>query len=237
MLITFKGYKPQPREDGIPWITIVIEESADGITSWAEIDRFPVDPVDVDPSQPASRDFTTENGTIFNGWYRISFLDVQGNIALTEARQNTIATEILANLDDINANLDAEMIVATADNTKYIQISVARVVRAYLSRIIDNPTIYSWITPDVTPDIVREVAGKLIAAQLYMDKMSRSTTDIAQTHYAQVLYNQAMAILNQIIEGDIPIPNVVTTPIEGLTTADFFPIDSTDRAFTMGLKI
>jgi hypothetical protein len=244
VIITFDNYKPQPREDGIPWSVIVIQESADGFSAWNEIDRFPIDPVDVDPAQPAPRSFTTENGTLVNGWYQIQFLDVSGNIAITEPRQNVIATEIMASLDDINANLDGDIVVATADNTKYIQVSVARVIRAYLSRIIDNTIIYAWTTPDLTPDPIRESAAKLIAAQLYMEKMSRSTTEIPATHYAQILYNQVFSsnpimpgIMNQIITGDIPLPNIVTTPIEGLTTSDFFPIDATDRAFTMGLKL
>lgn len=141
-----------------------------------------------------------------------------------------------ASLDDINANLDGQTVLADDDNTEYIHISVERIIRGYLSRIVDNVTLFSWETPGGTPEIIREIAGKLIASRLYIDKMSGQTFTIEDNHYAQKLYDEAMSLLNQIVSGVITIPSVVETP-EGLTTLDFFPVDDTDKAFTSGMEL
>lgn len=146
--------------------------------------------------------------------------------------------EILASVDDVNANLpsddDVPTVVADDDNTRLIQISVARMVRGYLSRMVDNATLLTWVTPDTTPEIVTEVAAKLIASQLFINKTSKTTTDIEDKSFAQRKYDEAISILQQIITGDILIPGVTTDATGDMSVEDFFPIDGTDRAFTMG---
>ena len=147
--------------------------------------------------------------------------------------------EILASLDDINANLDENVNVANDENTSLLQISIARIVRAYLAEFTDNVTLQSWRTPDDTPEIIREAAGKLIAAQHYYNEISKTTPIIDADSYAQWLYDRGMELLKGIIDGtyvivDVPI---VTTPTDDLTTLDFFPVDDTDRAFTLGMEL
>lgn len=154
-------------------------------------------------------------------------------------------SEILANLDDINANLPSQddpaglsngVIEATDANTSLLQISVARIVRGYLSGTINNVTLMGWDEPDATPDIIREVASKLIAAQVYFISASRSSLEIADKSFSQRMYDSAMVILNKIISGEIILEEV---PIEtsSLSLDDAWPVDDTDRAFTMGMVL
>lgn len=142
--------------------------------------------------------------------------------------------EILASVDDINANLDNTAVQADDINTNLLQISVARVIRAYLSNYIDNAALFSWVTPDTTPDTIREIAAKLIASQLYFNTTAGQQKLIQPEHVSQRLYNEAIALLNQIISGSITIPGVIIIGSDSMSTSDFFPIDDTDRAFTMG---
>lgn len=144
--------------------------------------------------------------------------------------------EILASLDDINAELPSDdaqpVVVADDDNTALLQISTARVVRGYLSRVIDNATLLSWQTPDSTPEIISVAAGKLIAAQLFFNKTAETSIVIDADSFAQKRYNEGMQILNDIVAGIVDIPTVIITSTESLSTADFFPVDATDRSFT-----
>lgn len=149
----------------------------------------------------------------------------------------SIMAEILANLEDINANLDGDVVVATDDNTIAIQVSVARIVRGYLSRVIDTATLVGWDTPTDTPDIIREAAGKLIAAQLYFNSVARTSLELPTEHISQLLYNQGMAILNNIVAGTTTIPNVTIISTESMSVADFFPIDNTDQSFTKSQRL
>lgn len=145
--------------------------------------------------------------------------------------------EILASSDDINANLPSDdnspVVVADDDNTGLIQISVSRVIRGYLSRVISNSILLSWASPESTPEIIREIAGKLIAAQLYFNEIAKSNTDVDDKHFSQRKYNEAITLLQQIIAGDIVMDGVTTNSTE-LSVDDFWPNSSTDRAFSMG---
>lgn len=147
--------------------------------------------------------------------------------------------ELLASLEDINANLPSDanvpVVVATEDNTGLIQISIARVIRGYLSRVMDNNILLAWVNPVTTPDIIREVAAKLIASQLFFNRNAEQSLDIDEKSFAQIKYDEAMAILNNIIAGTVVVPNVLTTATEGMSLLDGWPIDSTDRSFTKGM--
>ncbi len=79
-VITFRDYVPAPRADGIPWTQIFIYESPGVSGPWTLIDTQPIAPVDQDPNKPASRTFTTENGTLEKGWYKVVVGDVSGHL-------------------------------------------------------------------------------------------------------------------------------------------------------------
>ena len=153
----------------------------------------------------------------------------------------TTTTEILASLNDINAELPSEnpeaVATATADNTDLLQISVARVVRGYLSTVVPRETLMLWSSPEATPETIRVIAAKLIASQHYFNQVAKTSLDIDPSSFAQKRYDEAMALLNAILDGSIIIDDgsggIITA--ESLSELDFWPIDDTDRAFTLGM--
>ena len=157
----------------------------------------------------------------------------------------TPTTEILASLDDINAELPSEspeaVAAATDDNTDLLQISVARVVRGYLSNTFSREVLMTWDTPDNTPEIIRVIAGKLIASQHYFNQTAKTSLVIDPDSFAQKRYDEAMALLQGIVDGSIivELPGNGTLPpnVTVLSDLDFFPIDDTDRAFTLGMDL
>lgn len=151
--------------------------------------------------------------------------------------------EILASVDDVNASLPSEdfdgsgaVVTATAENTALLQLSVARVVRGFLGGVIAQEVTLSWTEPDLTPDSIREAAAKMIAAQLFMQRVARTTALIDLRHYSQILYDQAMAILQGIKDGLILVEDVEVIT-DAMTILDFHPIDDTDRAFGMSMEL
>jgi hypothetical protein len=78
-VVTFERYRPPIRYDAIVWTQASLQESADGATGWSTIDTFTLSPVDTDAEHPAYRNFTTNNGTALDYWYRIFFSDGDGN--------------------------------------------------------------------------------------------------------------------------------------------------------------
>jgi hypothetical protein len=244
VVVSFRGYDLLPRFDDVAWSQLEIYEAATEDGPWTDlIDTQPIVPVELNPADPEPISFSTSNGTAVSLWYQVRFLDANGGFFDTTPIQNVPANEIMATLDDVNANLDGEVIEATPDNTDLVQVSVARVIRAYLGRMVDQPTLMSWTTPETTPEIIREIAAKLIASQVYFNEGARTSLLLDQNSFAQRKYDEAMALLNGIIEGTYVIldedgnPIVGVTPVDIITTEDFFPIDATDRAFTMSMEL
>lgn len=144
--------------------------------------------------------------------------------------------EILASLSDINANLDGTVVSANAMNTALLQISVARIVRGYLSRLFTRTQLLAWDIPEHTPEIIREAAGKLIASQLYFNLTATQSLDIDENSFAQMRYNEAMQILKDLVSGEQVIAGLTSDLETTMSELDFFPRDSTDRSFAKGLQ-
>lgn len=94
--ITFTRYLPPARYDEptpLPWTEVRIEESTEEDGTYTLIDTIALDPIDADPTDPAYRSFTTENGTDEDLWYRIIFADADGDTTIPTAPiQNTATT-------------------------------------------------------------------------------------------------------------------------------------------------
>jgi hypothetical protein len=156
--------------------------------------------------------------------------------------------EILASLDDINAELPSEetdgstsgyptVVEATDENTYLLQVSVARVVRGYLSGAVDSVTLMGWDQPTDTPEVIRVIAAKFIAAQLFFNQSARTSLTIDDQSFAQKRYDEAMDMLNKILEGVILLGPEVPVVTASLDLLDFFPVDDTDRAFTRSMEL
>lgn len=89
-VVSLQDYRPSPRYDSIPWTQALIEEGTASVGPWVTLETIAISPVDADPSNPAYRNFTTELGTGPDLWYRITFLDADGDVGLpTVPVQNT----------------------------------------------------------------------------------------------------------------------------------------------------
>lgn len=148
-----------------------------------------------------------------------------------------MANEILASLADINVHLPDDKAKMQDSDDNELQVDVARYIRSLLSGFFSAATLVSWNSPDNTPELIRGIAGRLIASKYYATLYSEDVDDVSK--FAQWLYNQANAMIDQIRTGSMIILDVNDTPIpiEGgisLTADDFWPNDSSGGAkFTM----
>lgn len=78
-VITFEQYRPPRRYDSLPWTHVSIQEAPDDEGPWTELEVIALDPVDADPENPAYRSFTTQLGTAPELWYRVEFVDADGD--------------------------------------------------------------------------------------------------------------------------------------------------------------
>ena len=101
--------------------------------------------------------------------------------------------------------------------------SASDLVLGYLSAKIDVATIAAW-TPGTCPAIVREVTARLVAAMVYRKVYSQEKA--ANSAYAAALWAEAMAIINDIICGNITLFDIASGAIidtEHLDRRNFQP--------------
>jgi hypothetical protein len=90
-VVSLDSFRPSPRYDGLPWTEARIEEGTTSSGPWSLIETIALTPVDADPTNPASRSFTTQNASDGELWYRVVFADADGDIGQpTYPIQNTL---------------------------------------------------------------------------------------------------------------------------------------------------
>jgi hypothetical protein len=105
VVVSFTDYTPPPRYDGQSWTQARIEEAAAATGPWALIDTKTLTP-DLDPTNPVPRSFTTELATLDSGWYRVAWVDAQGDAsAPTEPIPNVAGGGAVPTVDEVAALL------------------------------------------------------------------------------------------------------------------------------------
>lgn len=144
---------------------------------------------------------------------------------------------MLASIEDINTFLPQDKLSATDGNEEIArhQIDVERVIKGYLSSTYSAVTLAAWADPDTTPNFIRSIAGRLIAAWHYARKLSEDMPDWNKT-YPQRLYDEAMAMLLGVQNGDVDLG--LPGEEAGTTFGDgfFYPGKDTEPVFTMDMR-
>lgn len=73
-----------PPASTVAWTTVQLGESAARTGPFSTIDTFTLDPIDLDPTLPATRSFHSEAATLPAGWYQLTWLDPSGDQYVTD---------------------------------------------------------------------------------------------------------------------------------------------------------
>lgn len=147
-----------------------------------------------------------------------------------------MANQILATLEDTNGFLP-DLIEITDGDDKQYQIDAQRVIKSQLAGVFTPLILTGWDTPANTPQLIRGIAGRLIAAKFYSIQFSQETTEVPR--FAQQLYNEAIAMLADIKRGSLIVVDDSNNPIDSggtldLSSDDLFPNNAaTGPVFTM----
>lgn len=151
-----------------------------------------------------------------------------------------MAGEILASLEDINTHLPDDKAKMKDSDDDLFQTDAARYIRSLLAGFYSSTTLSSWDVPANTPELIRGIAGRLIASKWYATLYSEDVSELSE--YAQYLYNEANSMIDGVRTGTMVVldSNDVPIPLEGaisLESADFLPNNTTEGPFfTMGMQ-
>ena len=113
IVVSLEEFRPVARYDGVPFTQARIEEAAVAAGPFTLLETFPLVPPDADPSDPASRSFTTNLATLEEGWYRVVFVDANADSVTVGPIHNiSVEPSYLPVVSDIGALLRAR----TKDN-------------------------------------------------------------------------------------------------------------------------
>lgn len=147
-----------------------------------------------------------------------------------------MAAQILASIEDINGFLP-DMIEITDGADRQYQVDANRVVKAQLAGVYTPLILTGWDAPADTPELIRGIAARLVAAKYYAIQFSQEVTNIPA--YSQNLYNEAISMLAGIKNGTLVVVDDTNTPIASGGTLDLEITDVTpatssgDPVFTM----
>ena len=138
-------------------------------------------------------------------------------------------SELLASVDDIQTHLPEDKLDVSSNNAEEpinrYEIDAERLIKGYLSGVYNPPTLAVWVSPATTPDFIRSIAGRFIAAFYYALRYSEDIEH--ENSYGQGLYNEAMSMLECVRIGDVILPDP-PTPIQGTMFGEqFFQPNST----------
>ena len=93
------------------------------------------------------------------------------------------------------------------DDLTRAKLDGERIVRGYLTGVVDSAVLATWTEPEFTPEIIRAITGRFVAALLFRVRFGSNSRD--DPTFAQRLYNEAMSMIGDIIAGNTQIPDVV----------------------------
>lgn len=207
-VVSLENFTPVPRYDSTPWTEGQIQEGPTADGPWTNLENVVLSPVDPDPKQPLSRDFTTDQAVLTQGWYRILFKDGAGNGQPSLAIHNIpdSALPYIPTLDDVGALLRARTVNSVGvevgtftDTTRPTADQALAIVKQAARDLVlkVGPTIPEQYMEDAK-QLVALRAAMLIELSYYPEQIR--SRDSQYERYKE-LYDQGLPSLLDIVAG------------------------------------
>jgi len=147
-VVSFEGYTPTARYDGIPFARVQVQESVASAGPFTVIDEVPLTPLDSDPSNPSARNVTTANASAASGlWYKLVFLDANDDqsesLPIRHEPDSVLAPTALCTDEDVRLYLAIKPTDLSDDDRGVI----IRLVNAASETFADESQRL-WVVPD-----------------------------------------------------------------------------------------
>lgn len=201
-VVTLEEFSPAPRYDGLPWTQVRIREAPERDGAWTVLETRALDPLDADPSDPATRSFTTGLATLPSGWYQLVWVDAAGREDASDAVYSSAEISVYTSVQAVRRALapggseDATLGTAAslADQDLYRAIGEAAAeINSKLSARYSLP--FTDPTPPLLEALNRDIAA-FLATLVY-----RRNQPLPAEDPVRLRYQRAQALLDRLADG------------------------------------
>lgn len=165
-VVSLTHFTPAPRYDSVPWNRARLEESAEFEGPYLPIETFNLSPLDVDPEEPQSRDFTSTEATLESGWYRIVWLDASDNEDPSGAVYSPAVGVLYATAGDVRNYVAPKEIGLSDPDLELVLQQAQRDVDSVLGAYVVSETTGLKLDPSTLTDSQRERLRRATCAQV-----------------------------------------------------------------------
>lgn len=187
-VVTLTDYEPNERFDANPWTQARVEGATAAEGPFTAIETIDLDPVDSDPTNPATRNFTTTQATT-ESWFRVVFIDADGNEDATEPV--SFAPGTFASVQDVEVRIGRDLDDAEQALADYVLRATTALIAEELNHDADWVAALTPVPPTFAavcvtravdavsnPSVVQATTESLGAYSI-SQTLRRSTEDFA----------------------------------------------------------
>jgi hypothetical protein len=153
---SLEDFTPPKRFDNEPFTSVRMQEAEGSGGPWTTLETITIDPVDADPSAPATRSYTTGLATLEEGWLRLEWVDDDGAIFDSDPVRFPTPGSRLASAADVATRLATDLserqedqIDVLLDAATALILEAAGKDDAWLADQDPVPQVLRWVCVEV----------------------------------------------------------------------------------------
>lgn len=212
-IVSLEDFTPGERFDGLPWTLARFEEAASSAGAFTALETINlatgpgVSPagLDSDPTEPASRGFTTALATLSEGYYRIVFIDAAGHEqevgpVFSDSRvQAYTSVQAVRRVLSPDGDRDAKLGTAAWLSDNEIEEAIEDAATEINGRLAPRYDLPFETIPPLVETLNRDIAAYL-ATLTY-----RRGTPIPDSDPVALRYDRAQKLLTSAAKGDLQL--------------------------------
>lgn len=223
-VVALRGYTPSPRDD-TPWTSVQWYEGPTETGPWTALVSGALSPLDSDPANPQSRDFTLKGATLANGWYYAVFQDGTGGLEPTEPVFN--GPPIRPTLADIGALLHSRTTIDGGGEAGTFN-TLTDPTGDQVQRLIDVATSHVAIQVPRTLNAEQAAYARVMVSYLAAILVEKShfseqveSGDSLAGLYTDLLDTGMTSLIGMVNNDNVTAPRVYGTPIGTVIAGTF----------------
>lgn len=223
-VVNLADYRPSPRFDEEAWTQARIEQSDAEDGAWSALQTIVLDPVDADPENPLTRSFSAEYDSAGGEWFRVVFIDEDGDEEPTNPLQVTgpsyrpLVGDVAALIRTRTKPRDGQEYLGTFnENTTPTADQVESLISQAVGAVDGTVGPVSDALEARAGNVAAIYAAMLVELSYFPEQID---TDRSPYEKLKELYDQALSGLLAATLGNSPRKGIFSVPMRSAALSD-----------------